>query len=329
MGSEETVAVAEQGGRRPDVVAVGVDGSDDALRAIRYATEEIGRRGGSLRLVHVVPETGPLAAMLPSYGDDTLDDVGHRLLAEAEAQAAALLPEATSIETVLAHGRRVEALLVTTRDAARVVLGRRPSLLAHIRTGCTTSAVAAQADCPVVGVPAEWTQTSRHGRVVAAVDGSSASTAVLQAGLAAAHDRHAGLVVLHAWRPLAPYESVLAGPRAAETWQRQTEPLLWAMVAGLRAAHADVEVQVDLHYERTIDALAVAGRTADLMVLGRRDAGASSGMLLGSAPRALLRAGTCPVEVIPVPPAPPAPRSLPRQSRGTVRGHLPARLAAT
>jgi nucleotide-binding universal stress UspA family protein len=305
--------MAEQAGVRRDVVVVGVDGSDDATRAIRYATEEIGRRGGRLRLVHVVPETVPMAAMLPLYGADTLVEVGRRLLSEAESFATTTLPEDTSVETVLAHGPRVDGLLAHTRDAALVVLGRRPSLLAHIRTGSTTGAVAARADCPVVGVPDEWAAAPRHGRVVAAVDGSSASGAVLQAGLAAAHDRHARLVVLHAWRPLAPYESILAGPQAAETWQRQAEPVLWGMVAGLRAAYPDVEVQVDLHYERTADALVAAGRTADLMVLGRKGDGPSFGMLLGSTPRALLRAGVCPIEVVPGPlPA----RRVPRQSHG-------------
>jgi len=313
--------MAEQGGGRRDVVVVGVDGSDDASRAIRYATDEIARSGGRLRLVHVVPETTPMAAMLPLYGTDTLVEVGRRLLADAEATATSLLTDDESVETVLAHGPRVNALLAHTRDAALVVLGRRPSIIAHIRTGSTTSAVAARADCPVVGVPDEWTDAPRHGRVVAAVDGSSASTAVLQAGLAAAHDRRARLVVLHAWRPLAPYESVLAGPRAAETWQRQAEPVVWAMVAGLRAAYPDVEVQVDLHYERTADALVAAGRTADLMVLGRRGDGPSFGMLLGSTPRALLRAGVCPIEVVPFPGQA---RRVPRQPRGASRAPVPS-----
>jgi len=313
--------MAEQAGVVGDVVVVGVDGSADASRAIRYAAEEVGRTGGRLRLVHVVPETVPMAAMMPLFGTETLVEVGHRLLADAEAQATSLLPGDAVVETVLAHGPRVDALLAHTRDAALVVLGRRPSLIAHIRTGSTTSAVAARAPCPVVGVPDEWLDAPRHGRVVAAVDGSSASREVLEAGLAAAHDRKARLVVLHAWRPLAPYESVLSGPRAAETWQRQAEPVLWAMVAGLRAAHPDVEVQVDLHYERTADALVAAGRSADLMVLGRRGDGPSFGMHLGSTPRALLRAGVCPIEVVPYPQPT---RRVPRQPRGAQRTDAPA-----
>lgn len=310
--------MADQAARRPGyVVVVGVDGSADASRAISYAAEEIRRTQGRLRLVHVVPETVPMAAMLPLFGSDTLVEVGRRLLAEAESLATESLADDAPVETVLSHGPRVDALLAHTRDAGLVVLGRRPSLLAHIRTGSTTSAVAARAGCPVVGVPEEWSRTQRFGRVIAAVDGSSATTTVLEAGLAAAQDRRARLVVLHAWRPLAPYDSVLSGPRSAESWQRQAEPVLWAMVAGPRAAYPEVEVQVDLHYERTADALVAAGRTADLMVLGRRGDGRPSGMLLGSTPRALLRAGVCPVEVVPSPS--PEPR-LPRQSKAATRG---------
>ncbi len=315
--------MAEHGDVRSDVVVVGVDGSEDASRAIRYASEEVGRTGGRLRLVHVVPEAVPMAAMMPLFGTDTLVEVGHRLLADAEAQAISLLPDDTPVETVLTHGPRIDSLLAHTGDAALVVLGRRPSLLAHIRTGSTTSAVAARAGCPVVGVPEEWVDAPRHGRVVAAVDGSSASREVLEAGLGAAHDRRARLVVLHAWRPLAPYESVLSGPRAAETWQRQAEPVLWAMVAGLRAAYPDVEVQVDLHYERTADALVAAGRSADLMVLGRRGDGPSFGTHLGSTPRALLRAGVCPIEVVPYPRPT---RRVPRQPRGTRRTDAPTKV---
>jgi nucleotide-binding universal stress UspA family protein len=282
-------------------VVVGVDGSDDADRAIRYAVEDALRSRRRIRLVHVVPETVPMASMMPLYGSDTLETIGRQILADAETRVRELADEAVRVETVLAHGPRYNAILAHTRDAALVVLGRRPSMIARIRTGSTSSAVAARADCPVVAVPEEWDTAPRHGRVVAAVDGSSVSREVLRAGLEAAHERAAQLVVLHAWRPMAPYESTMAGPRAAEAWHRQAEPVLWAMVAGLRADFPDVEVQVELHYERTADALVAAGRHADLLVMGRRGEGPSFGISLGAKARALLRAGVCPVEIVAAP----------------------------
>jgi nucleotide-binding universal stress UspA family protein len=303
------------GGQR-DTVVVGVDGSDDSERATRYAVEEALRTQRRIRLVHVVPETVPMASMMPLYGSETLEAVGRRILGDAEALVLELCDEVLAVETVLAHGPRYGAILAHTQDAALVVLGRRPSMIARIRTGSTSSAIAARAECPVVTVPEEWTDAPRHGRVVAAVDGSTASKEVLRAGLAAAHERSAELVVLHAWRPMAPYESALAGGRAADAWQRQAEPVVWAMIAGLRAEHPDVEVQVELHYERTADALVAAGRTADLLVMGRRGDGPSFGISLGAKPRALLRAGVCPVEIVPVPRA--ERRGVPRQAGSDV-----------
>lgn len=305
--------------RRRMVVVVGVDGSSDSERAVRYAVTDALRSGRRVRLVHVVPEAVPMAAMLPLYGADSLEAVGRRILADAEEEVARLSGE-VPVETALAHGARHHALLAHTHDAALVVLGRRPSLLAHIRTGSTSSAVAARAGCPVVSVPEEWTGAEPHGRVIAAVDGCSASPAVLRAGFVAAQERDAELVVLHAWRPMAPYESALAGARVAETWEKQAEPVLWAMLAGLRADFAAVPVTVELRYERTVDALVAAGRHADLLVMGRRGDGPSFGSLLGAKPRALLRAGVCPVEIVPAPDAE-TPRVPPQatQRRGTLR----------
>jgi len=290
--------------QRPHLLVVGVDGSDDADRAIRYAAAELNRRTGRLRLVHVVPETVPMAALMPLYGSDTLEEVGREILAVAERRARGLVADEVRIETVLAHGPRHAALLAHVRDATLVVLGRRPSLIARIRTGSMSAAVAGRASCPVVAVPEQWDGTERHGRVVAAVDESEVSTVVLRAGLAEAADRRAELVVLHAWRPAAPYESVLAGGRSALFWQRQAEPVIRAMLAAVLADHPEVLVTVDLRYERTADALVAVGREADLLLLGRRGDATLVGPGLGSRSRALLRAGVCPVEVVPAPPRP-------------------------
>lgn len=302
-------------GARAGWVVVGVDGSDDAVRAVRYAVQEAERLRLALRLVHVVPEAVPMAAMLPLSGADALADVGRRILTEAEVGAAEASAEharsgSVPVETVLATGPRVPALLAHAGDAVMVVLGRRASLLAHLRTGATTGGVATRATCAVVAVPDGW-PSNRWGRVVAAVDGSPAAPAVIRTGLAEADSRGCRLVVLHAWRPQAPYESLLAGHRAAETWERQVEPVVWAMVAGFRAGHPQVEVGVELHYERTVDALVAAGATADLLVVGRSGDWSLSGDALGPVPRALLRAGVCPVEVVPAPPQ--RPPRLPRQ----------------
>jgi nucleotide-binding universal stress UspA family protein len=297
---------------RRDVIVVGTDGSADADRAIAFAVEDCLRTQRSLRIVHVVPEAVPMTPMLPLFSADSLRAVGSQILAEASEKARELSKDEVDVETVLAHGPRIPALLSHTYDAALVVLGRRASTLARVRTGSTTSAAAGRADCPVIAVPEEWSGAHRHGRVVAAVDGTPASSDIVRTGLAAAHERGSVLVVLHAWRPLAPYDIVLGGSGTSEVWMRQTEPAVWSLVAGLRADYPDVEVSVDLRYEHTADALVEAGRDADLLVMGRRGEGAMFGMALGSKARALLRSGVCPVEIVPT--RRPDPHDLPRQA---------------
>ena len=306
------------------VIVVGADGSSDADRAIAFAVEEALRTHRSLRIVHVIPEAVPMTPMLPLFGADSLRAVGSQILAEASERVRNLAGDEVAVETVLAHGPRVPALLAHTYDAALVVLGRRSSTLARIRTGSTTSAAAGRADCPVVAVPEEWVAGApQRGHVVAAVDGTPASADVVRTGLAAAHERGSDLVVMHAWHPLAPYDLTLGGQGAEEVWMRQTEPVVWSLVAGLRADYPDVEVRVDLRFEHIAGALVDAGEEADLLVMGRRGAGAMFGTALGSKARALLRSGVCPVEIVPT--RRPEPHDLPRQAESRdVPSHMDA-----
>ena len=302
-----------------DVIVVGTDGGADGDRALEYAVIEALRSHPSIRVVHVVPEAVPLTPMLPMFGADSLRAVGSQILADAAAKVRELSDDRVEVETVLAHGPRTTALLAHTYDAALVVLGRRSSTLARIRTGSTTSAAAGRSDCPVIAVPEEWSASQHRGHVVVAVDGTPANTDVVREALGAAHERGTDLVVVHAWRPVAPYDIALGGTGTSEAWQRQTEPVVWAMVAGLRADYPDVEVRVDLRYQSTADALVAAGQEADLLVMGRRGEGAMFGTALGSKARAVLRSGVCPVEVVPT--RRPEPQDLPRQAE---RRELPS-----
>ena len=295
-----------------NVVVVGTDGGPDAARAIAYAVAEARRRRQSLRLVHVVPEAVPMSAMLPLYGVDSLRTVGAQILSSSVDTVRELAGDDLAVDTVLAHGPRVPALLAHTADASLIVLGRRSSTLARIRTGSTTSAAASRADCPVVAVPEEWSGASERRHVVAAVDGTAGNLDVLHFALEAAQARSADLVVVHAWRPLPPYDVALDSSGAVEAWRSQTEPMIWSLVAGLRADFPEVEVRVDLIFDSVADALVAAGRDADLLVMGRRGEGAHFGTALGSRARAVLRAGVCPVEIVPT--RRPEPPAVPRQA---------------
>ncbi len=286
------------------IVLVGVDGTEDGDRAIRYGVDAALAEDRGVRLVHVIHEAVPLNPMLPFFSRETLQEVGARVLGQARAcaeEVAAGRP--MHVEAVIARGPRASALLSHAADAALIVLGVRASTAARIWTGSTTTAVAARAHCPVIAVPEQWDAAQPHRRVVAGVDGSPASADVLRAAFGAAQQRRARLLVLHAWRPTGQYDAAIGGRAAAETWQRQTERAVWDLVAGWRGDYPEVDVEVELRYQDAVVALADAAREADLVVLGRRGERAPFGLSLGSRARTMLRVADCPVEIVPAPKA--------------------------
>jgi nucleotide-binding universal stress UspA family protein len=292
-------------------VVVGVDGTTDSDRAVRYAVAEAGRTGSRLRLVHVRHETVLTAPMLLLFHTETLRAVGDRILDDAEALVRSIAGHEVEVEKHLLEGQRAESI-IEAAGTDPIVLGPRSSHLERLITGSTVAEVAAHARGPVVSVPPAWQPGRVHGSVVVGVDGSQASKAVLEVAFSAAADRGARLVVLHAWRPSAAYDAAIGGRVLAESWELQTEPEIWELVAGLRGDHPEVDVQVVLKYERPEVALVDASRQADLVVVGRRGGERSLGLALGSRARALIQSGRCPVKIAPVP----APRGwFPEQRR--------------
>jgi nucleotide-binding universal stress UspA family protein len=77
-------------------VVVGVDGSDSALRAVRWATDEAARRRAPLRLVIAFGWTDDVAVTYPGLGTgyrDTLLNQSRRALAAAVRTARERQPE--------------------------------------------------------------------------------------------------------------------------------------------------------------------------------------------------------------------------------------------
>ncbi|MGZ4437911.1 MAG: universal stress protein [Nocardioidaceae bacterium] len=286
--------------RASRLIVVAVDGTEDSDRAVRYAAAEARRTGADLSLVHVLHQTAPTAPMLPLFRAETLRAVGRGILQDAAVQARALVGEDVEIHQHLLDGPR-SAELVAAAGTSPIVMGPRASAFQRMLTGSTTAEVAAHAQGPVLCVPRDWEPGVEHGRVLVGVDASSASTGVLRAAFEAAADRHARLTVLHAWRPSGIYDAAIGGRVVADAWERQVEPVIWEMIAGLRADYPTVEVQVVLRFARPEYALAEEARHADLLVLGRRGEDRALGLSLGAKARALIHAGVCPIEVAPVP----------------------------
>lgn len=129
------------------VVVVGVDGSEQARRALTWAAEEAKLRGARLRVVHVwsyLAQTGE--AFDPTYGDDD----ARRLLQEAVAG----LGDGVDIELTAVCDLPARGLLDSSQDADLLVVGARGmGGFGGLLLGSVSQQVAQHGPCPVVIVP--------------------------------------------------------------------------------------------------------------------------------------------------------------------------------
>ena len=288
------------------VVLACVDGTEDGDRALHYAVKEARRRGTGLRIVHVEAPSvvsPPMVALAPVT---TLHEVAAEIVKAAEARARRLGWSDPDLEVIQTGGPRRDSIFDFAADAVCIVLGRRSSALDHLLTGSTTTAVAEHAGVPVISVPEHWDPAANpRGWVVLGVEGREALAGLLATAMAEARSRGARLEVLHAWRATGVYDAAIGQHAVASGWRAQTSDLLTERVHDLRRDTDDqVEWTVNTEYDRPATALVKASERVDLVVLGRRGHSTPLHRGLGSTTRTVLRAGRCPVMVVPPPGAP-------------------------
>ena len=283
-----------------DTVVVGVDGSADGRRALRYASREAGLRGHGLRIVHVRPD-GVDFSKTPHYlPDGILADTGGEVLEEARQAALDWGIDPTRLTTELLGGARSSALVHSLDRASAIVLGTRHSELAQLFTGSTSAAVAAASPVPVHLVPQSWVRTDDRKVIAVGVDGSLTTPDLVTHAFAEARLRAARVIIVHAWQHARNIPPAQPSSTSAEEWVRGARDWLTSLTAGVVAAHPDVPWSLELPLVRPVTAMALAGERADLLVLGRRGAGGSLELALGYLPRVMLRKARCPVMVVPV-----------------------------
>ncbi len=281
-------------------VVAGVDGSECALQAVRWAAAEAARRHLPLRLVaaHTWPAGGLVGD--PGLGFDpraVLREVVHSRLAAAETVAAEAVP-GLAVEKAEAEGDPVAVLAGESERAELLVLGDRGlGGFTGLLIGSVAVALCTQAGCPVV-VVRELDPTARRSEpVVVGVDGSPASEAAVAFAVEAAALRGVPLVAVHAWHDVAvdPTMASLVNWDAVESDERE---VLAERLAGLRASHPDLAVRRLVVRDRPARALVDESRGAQLVVVGSRGRGGLRGLLLGSVSQQLLHHAHCPVAVV-------------------------------
>ncbi len=281
-------------------VVVGVDGSDSALAAVRWAASEARRRGAALHLVTAFTWTTDHVVGLPALGEayyEELQTRSRRLLADAVAVAERVEPDLEVSREVLT-GMPVGVLAEQARGAQLLVLGTRGlGGLAGLLVGSVAVGLAAHAACPVVVVRGE----AREGRsdlpVVVGVDGSPTSEAAVGFAFDAAASRGVPLVAVHTWAQTA-FDAEVAAIIDWDAVARQEQAVLTERLAGWAQKYPDVEVRPVVTRDGAAHALVEQSSAAQLVVVGSRGRGNAAGLLLGSVSHGVLHRSHCPVAVV-------------------------------
>jgi nucleotide-binding universal stress UspA family protein len=281
-------------------IVVGLDGSESALTAARWAAGEAARCGAPLHL--------RVALCWPDghhFADTPLPDQSERqLLANAqgwldEAEKAAHQAGASVRTTTEVVPRGAVEMLVQASTSARMVVVGSRGLggFEGLLLGSTAIGVTARASCPVVVV--RGGQPRDVGPVVVGIDSSTGCDAALEFAFDAAASRSADLIALHTWHDeLVPYarEPVLVDWSQIRRVERED---LEQRLAPLRARHPEVPVHLTITRDQAARGLVTHSEIAQLLVVGSRGRGPVTGLFLGSTSQTLVRHAACPVAVVP------------------------------
>ncbi|MFJ8819404.1 universal stress protein [Amycolatopsis thermoflava] len=284
-----------------NAIVVGVDGSDEADRALRWAAGTAARRHEPLHIVHgFAPMAGFYGAGLPVLREayEAFVKAADDLLAAAERTAR----EAGGPELTITAGKLHEAgpvaLIEASRTARTVVLGcSGTGGFTGMMVGSTTVEVAAHARCPVVVVRGRDEAT---GPVVAGVDGSATSERALGTAFEEASWRSVPLVAVHVWA-----DADIAGPPGTVPFlvdwseiEQDAQRLLAEQLSGWQEKYPDVVVERVVARDRPRHQLLSWSTRAQLVVVGSRGRGGFRGLLLGSTSQALIHHAQCPVMIV-------------------------------
>lgn len=172
-------------------IVVGIDGSDAAINAAKWAAAEAVSRNVPLRLIHAIPRR--------NADDDSLDvEYAQSALRAADAALQAT-GQPVKVECDIVRGSSEDALIDESRDAAMVCVGSvGTGWVARKVLGSTADTLAHKAHCPVAVI--------RHGAepdggfVAVAVGESEANDAVLEHGFREARLRAAPVLAMGVWR---------------------------------------------------------------------------------------------------------------------------------
>jgi nucleotide-binding universal stress UspA family protein len=285
-------------------VLVGVDGSDESLRAVEWAARQAKRHRSPLRIVSAPAMPPRMRAQVdPVTVANALRGMSAQALAAALTRSEEVAP-GLPVDTGLLSGPPAVALSAAGGDASMLVVGARGigGFTAMI-LGSVSRYVAAHAACPVIVVRQETSAV--HREIAVGIRDTGNGTAALAFAFEEAALRDADLVAVHAsaWFPAAlrvpdPGGAIRQVGDIEEILAEATSHLA-AMLAGWRDKYPAVRIRQDVVRGHPARVLASYSARADLVVLGRHGGPAPGSAGVGSVQHAVLNHAHGPVAIVP------------------------------
>lgn len=291
---------------QPGSIIVGIDGSADADRVLRWAAEHASLERRPLAVVAAAGidqvNTVTWAGAAGSYVLPTADLIEEvRAVAEEAAESVRLLGPELAVTAHAAHGDPRQVLIDLSEEAHLVVVGSRGHGVLRSRLfGSVSATVVRHAHSPVVVCRPDSPGIVRKGVLVGA-EGVSEGQAVLEFAFqyAAMHDLP--LTVLHSFHDVI---AAVNGPRlvgATEEFLEDERLVLAESVAGFSERFPDVWVDVQLARGFAHECLAADSALWHLIVVGRHPTDSVGRMVSSTVATAVVERAHTTVAVVPVP----------------------------
>lgn len=285
---------------RPSVV-VGIDGSDSALGAARWAADFAAGQDLRLTLLHAVPKFDWHFAEVEAPEDLGQGAAGDRVLAAAETAVHSAHPD-LPITSAAVKGSVASVLADACVDARLLVVGTGTedgALGGHVVR------ITHRAQCPVlVWRPPLARRTGKPLPVVVGVDESEDSARALAQAFDIARVLHAGLTVAHMWEIDAAVGMGDLGGQGNMDWpllemlQTQQRQQLDELVEPFARKYPNAHVSRIFEDTSPAKGLTDLSRKAQLVVVGSHGRGRIADALLGSVSQNLIHHAACPVLVV-------------------------------
>ncbi|GHA93557.1 universal stress protein [Streptomyces termitum] len=278
-----------------DGIVVGIDGSEEAGAAARWAADEAALRGTGLLLLHS-RQSWPDAVSLASARESE-EPWAEELLARTSEELRAPRP-GLSVTTRITTAGPVRALVAAADEGDLLVLGSRAlGGVAGYLIGSVGLAVAGAVEGPVVLVRAFGSPP--RDSVLVGIDARRPADAVLSFAFEEAARRRTDVRVVYAQQlPLYAWGPSMV-PDVRPVVRPEIERALEDTLAPWRAAHPGVAATASVTIGSAGLELVRAASGAGLVVVGRRTRRPAVGAHIGSVAHAVLHHSRAPVALVP------------------------------